>query len=404
MQDILIIGGGFAGVWSALGAAAARRDLRAAQGSSVRIALLTREPYLTIRPRLYESNPEDARVSLTELLESAGVELILGDANRIDTQARTVVTKTVVGVRTLRYDRLILAAGSRLRPPQVVGADAHVFNVDTYADAMTLEHHLRSLSDAAGRPGRFTAVVVGAGFAGLEVATTMVGRLRSISSRVTGERPSVVLVERAGMVAPDLGANPRPLVESALRELGISLRLASGIAEVHGDHVTLSDGERIPAATTVWTAGLSASDLTLQLPAERDALGRVAVDSRLRVRGVDGVLAAGDVAHAMADDEHVAPMSCQYAIPMGDLAGRNAVAELTGREPRAFRPPPYVTCLDLGEWGALFTEGWDRVVRLDGFWGKTMKETINTRLIYPPGSLRHQGVAQARRRAARTAA
>jgi NADH dehydrogenase len=391
MHEILIIGGGFAGVWSALGAAAARRAL-GAHDSSLRIGLLTREPYLTIRPRLYESNPQDARVPLRELLDSAGVELILGDAARIDAAARTVVARTVPGLATLRYDRLILAAGSRLRPPRVPGAESHVFNVDTYAEAMVLESHLRGLADGPARPGRFTAVVVGAGFAGLEVATTMVSRLESISSRVAGGRPSVVLVEHAGMVAPDLGANPRPFVESALRDLGISLRTRTDVAAVHDDYVTLSTGEHIPAATTVWTAGLSASDLTLQLPAERDSLGRVTVDSHLRVRGVDGVLAAGDTARAMADDEHVAPMSCQYAIPMGDLAGRNAVAELTGREPRSFRPPPYVTCLDLGNWGALFTQGWDREVHLSGFWGKTMKETINTRLIYPAGRSGDVGV------------
>jgi NADH dehydrogenase len=77
---------------------------------------------------------------------------------------------------------------------------------------------------------------------------------------------------------------------------------------------------------------------------------------------------------------------------MGDLAGRNAVAELTGREPRSFRPPPYVTCLDLGNWGALFTQGWDREVHLSGVWGKTMKETINTRLIYPAGRSGDVGV------------
>src|SRR5690242_19664605 len=182
MHDILIIGGGFAGVWTALGAAAARRELRA-HGARLRIALVTREPYLTIRPRLYESNPEHARVPLAELLEAAGVELVVGDVDRIDTNARTVAAKTPTRLSTHRYDRLVLAAGSRLRRPPARGADAHTFNVDTYAAAMALERHLRSLADGRDRPGRFTAVVVGAGFAGLEVATTIVGRLRSIASQ-----------------------------------------------------------------------------------------------------------------------------------------------------------------------------------------------------------------------------
>jgi NADH dehydrogenase len=103
------------------------------------------------------------------------------------------------------------------------------------------------------------------------------------------------------------------------------------------------------------------------------------------VRGLSDVYAAGDVARAIADFEgHVAPMSCQCAIPMGESAGANAAADLLGADATPFSYPSYVTCLDLGEAGALFMQGWDREVRLTGFWGKLMKETINRRLIYPP--------------------
>jgi NADH dehydrogenase len=134
----------------------------------------------------------------------------------------------------------------------------------------------------------------------------------------------------------------------------------------------------------VWTGGFHASGLAAQLSVDRDANGRVAVDEFLRVRGVDAVFAAGDIARAMADADHVAPMSCQFAIPMGEQAGSNAAAELLGLSAEPFAPAPYVTCLDLGEAGALFMEGWDREVKLTGRWAKTMKQTINTRLIYPP--------------------
>jgi NADH dehydrogenase len=400
MQHVLIIGGGFAGVWSALGASAARRELRHA--SELRITLVAREPYLTIRPRLYESDPETARVPIDELLDSIGVELVVGDATRIDTSARTVAVDTTGGRVTLAYDRLILAAGSRLHRPDVAGANEHAFSVDTYHEAMALDRHLASLAAGDARAegdGWFDAVIVGAGFTGLEVATTMVSRLRSVASRAGVDAvPRVMLVERAEMVAPDLGSNPRPLVETALRELGVAVRVGASVAEVAPGHVVLTTGERIAAATTVWTGGMRASDLTVQIPGERDGFGRVAVDEYLRVRSAPGVIAAGDVAHAMADAGHVTPMSCQYAIPMGDLAGRNAVADLAGRELTRFAPAPYVTCLDLGEWGALFTQGWERRVHLAGFWGKQMKETINTRMIYPPspslpaaGTIRHEG-------------
>jgi NADH dehydrogenase len=68
---------------------------------------------------------------------------------------------------------------------------------------------------------------------------------------------------------------------------------------------------------------------------------------------------------------------------MGEIAGRNAAADLLGLPPAPFGHPEYVTCLDLGAAGALFMEGWQRDVRLSGAWAKVLKESINQRLIYP---------------------
>lgn len=399
MQDITIVGGGFAGVWSALGAAAARRDAR---HPALRITLVSRDPYLTVRPRLYEARLDDVRLPLEPLLAPAGVDLIVGDVTRVDTTVRSIDVSRVSGIATHRYDRLIIAAGSRLRRPAVPGAVEHAFNVDTYAEAMRLHEHLAALPGGGAVDGRFTSVVVGAGLAGLEVATTMMRRLRDLSTLVGGPEPTVVLVERGDRVGQGLGSDAGAHVERALRELGVSVRVGSGVAEVTPGSVTLASGERIAAATTVWTGGLTASELTLQLPAERDSLGRAVVDEFLRVPSALEVLVAGDSARAMADADHVAPMSCQFAIPMGDLAGRNAVAELSGRAPRRFLPPPYVTCIDLGEWGGLFTEGWDRQVRLAGYWGAVMKQSINTRLIVPVAL--DPGAMAARDRRARPAA
>jgi NADH dehydrogenase len=150
--------------------------------------------------------------------------------------------------------------------------------------------------------------------------------------------------------------------------------------------VTLSDGQHIRAATTIWTGGFRANTLARALPVTHDDLGRIPVDEFLRVKGVPAIYAAGDVARTMVDGSHVAPMSCQYAIPTGMLAGANAVCDLYGLPRASFSSAPYVTCLDLGDAGAVFTEGFDdhRRVKLTGYWAKRMKETINGRLIYPP--------------------
>ncbi len=388
MKELVIVGGGFAGVWAALGAVRAQRQT-APGAPDVAVTLVSRDRWLTIRPRLYEASLDDVRVPLDAVLGPAGVARVEGDVRRIDPSTREITIDGSSGARMLRYDRLVLAAGSQLHRPSLPGIE-HAFAVDRFVDAVALQQHLAALS--AGPPssegdGRFTAVVAGAGFTGIEVATELVPRLRNLAARVgAGDRARVVLVDGASMIAPDLGENARRYVEQALAALGIESRTGRAVAAVRGDGVMLSDHEWIPAATMVWTAGLRASALAGQLPVQRDADGRVPVDAFLRVRGVDGVFAAGDVARAMADATHVAPMSCQYAIPMGERAGSNAVAELLGQPPVPYSQPNHVTCLDLGEAGALFMEGWERETKLTGFWAKMMKQAINTRLIYPPTS------------------
>lgn len=134
----------------------------------------------------------------------------------------------------------------------------------------------------------------------------------------------------------------------------------------------------------VWCAGMRASRLTEQLPVARDRLGRLQVDDYLRVIGVPAMFAAGDVAAARMDDEHLSVMSCQHGRPMGRYAGCNVINDLFDQPLLALRIPWYVTVLDLGSAGAVYTEGWERKVVSQGAPAKTTKQSINTRRIYPP--------------------
>jgi NADH dehydrogenase len=181
-----------------------------------------------------------------------------------------------------------------------------------------------------------------------------------------------------------MGASARPVIERALSDNGVEIRTSVRVAGVSGDCVSLTSGERLQAATVVWCAGMRASPLTEQLPVTRDRLGRVPVDDHLRVVGVPTVFAAGDVAAARMDDEHLSVMSCQHGRPMGRYAGYNVISDLCGEPMLTLRIPWYVTVLDLGPAGAVYTEGWDRVVVATGDTAKATKQTINIRRIYPP--------------------
>lgn len=391
---LVIIGAGFAGMYAAL-SAARLRDLHDISSEQLEIELVAPQPTLVVRPRLYEPKPETLTAPLLELLEAIDVRYVQGTAETVDTRSNSVGIVTGGGERrTLPYDRLVLATGSRLFRPDIPGLTEHVFSVDQLDDAVALDRHLHGLARRPASASRDTVVVAGGGFTGIEAATEMPVRLRTILGDKAAIR--VVIVDRNDAIAPDMGAGPRPVIENALRKVGVETRLGAGVASVDAGGVTLTSGERIESATVIWAAGMRAAPLTQQIPAERDNLGRLVVDRALRVPGVGGVFATGDAAKAPRDNVgNYALMSCQHATRMGAFAGHNAAAELLGVPTISYHQEAYVTCLDLGDAGAVFTRGWDRQVEFVGAEAKKMKQEINTVWIYPPRAERDVALASA---------
>ncbi|WP_448041298.1 NAD(P)/FAD-dependent oxidoreductase [Bradyrhizobium liaoningense] len=380
MPRIVVLGAGFAGLWAAIGAARKRDEIGASQ-RDIEIRLIDRNPYHNIRVRNYEADLGEVALPLPRLLDPVGVSHGLGEVEAVDPVRREISLVTGSGEETLGYDRLVLALGSEVMRPDIPGLAEHAFDVDTYAAALRLEDHLVSLGRSASSPGRSTVAVVGAGFTGVEVAAEMPDRLARAG--ITGGH-RIILVDPNPAVGATIGAHARPVIETALASLDIETRLGARVVSIEAAGMRLNSGEFIPAQTVIWCAGMRASPLAACLPGARDRLGRLLVDPLMRVADVGGVFAAGDVASSVIDGLHPTVMSCQFARPMGRFAGHNVVADLVGLPMLPLRIDWYVTVLDLGGWGALYTEGWDREVRATGAAAKATKQTINRKRIYPP--------------------
>jgi NADH dehydrogenase len=391
-QHILVIGAGFGGVWSALSAA---RQLDIHDRHDVQITVLAPQAELRIRPRFYEADAHKMFAPLDELFESVGVRFIKGSANSIDEQEKTVGYCSEFGnPGVLRYDRLVLATGSQLIRPNAGGIHEYAFDVDQIEEAIYLEKHLKTLKDQPYSAARNTVVVAGGGFTGIETATEMPARLRVALGDNTDVR--VIVVDRAPQIAAAMGDGIRPVIAEASEHLGIEWVLNATVSSVDAQGLTLADGQRIEARTVIWTVGFRASPLTEQLTGARNAQGRLHVDHNLKVLGQADIFAAGDVAYAATDDlGNFSAMSCQHAIALGRHAGNNAAADLLGLAPTTYCQPKYVTCLDLGAWGAVFTEGWDHQLKLIKQEAKELKTQINTMWIYPPAADRATALAAA---------
>lgn len=391
-QRILIVGSGFAGMWAAVSAA---RLAWVNQNDTLEITVLSPQPELRVRPRFYEDNVASLVAPLQPLFDELNVNYLEGYAERIDEKEKIVWCRnSLQEITHVDYDRLILASGSHTQRANVHGINEFTFDIDQLASAQVLEKHLQSLPQQPESEARNTVVVCGGGFTGIELATELPARLRQIFGEDT--KTKVIVVERGSVIGGRYSEALRDTIREASDSLGIEWMLNSEVESITQHGVTLKDGTGIASSTVIWTAGVRASSLGEQLHAERDAQGRFIVDENLQIAGQQDIFATGDMAHARTDDAgNVALMTCQHAIQLGKFAGHNAAASLLGIAPLPYRQVNYVTCLDLGGWGAVYTEGWEQEVKLVREEAKKLKIAITNELIYPPKADREVAFAAA---------
>lgn len=380
MKHLVIAGGGFAGFWSAV--SAVRQATQLGRREELKITLINRNEYLGIRPRFYEAELDQTRVPLKNWLIPLGVELLVGEITDIIPASRYV---QLADGRSVAYDVLVLATGSRLNPPSVLAKDG-VFNTDTFEDAAALDRHLRALAASSfTTPGSRTFVVVGGGLTGLEIVTALPSRLERLAPSVPGF--VFHLVERAREIGLGYAPDARRHIVERLQHLGITVHTGQEVVRHEGEQLTLKNNKQISTQTVIVANGFKASSLAAAFRGSRDALGRLRVDAFLRLPEHPEVLAAGDVSLARTDANHCAVMSCQHAMPQGKFAGHNAVNFLFKENAIPYSQPRYNTCLDLGPEDALATAGWERHLKNIGLDAKALKTEIVTQWIYPPADL-----------------
>ncbi len=380
---IIIAGSGFAGLWAAL--AAQRAIHLASQEQNIEVVMVSPSPNVGIRPRLYEAVLENMNPDISELLGVVGVKFLAGWVNQIDVDQQSIEVSTTDGNKqTLSYDRFILATGSTTFMPPITGLTEYGFSVSTLEDAEKLDQHLKNLANRPANAARNTVVVAGGGLTGLETVTEMPERLRSILGE-TDVR--VVLVDSSTEIGAAMGDQAATVIREALTELGVEGKAGLRVTALDASGVTLSNGERIETETVIWTAGMRANSLTSQIAGEKDNLGRLIGDAYLHAPEAKNVFVTGDTVKVPTDDlGNFNVMSCQHAMSLGRVAGYNAAAELVDLPLHAYSQPKYVTCVDLGPWGALYSEGWDRQVQFIREEAKKIKQEINTVWIYPPAA------------------
>ncbi|MDP4502618.1 NAD(P)/FAD-dependent oxidoreductase [Nonomuraea turcica] len=315
-MNIVVLGGGYAGVMSA-----ARLALRT-RGKSVSITLVNPSELFVERLRMHQvaAGHELAHHRIPDLLGNR-VVFVQGCAKAIDTVGGEVTVSAAGGMRALPYDRLVYALGSYTDAGIVPGVSDHAYTLNDPRLARRMALRMAALDEIGG-----TTAVCGGGLTGIEAAT-------EIAENHPALRVTLISRQRPGWM---MGEKARAHVNAAFARLGVTVLANAEITKVLPGAVALAGGETVPADVCLWTAGVRAPALAAESGIAVDGSGRVLVDAALRSQSHPEIYAVGDAA---AVRQAWGPIhgTCQSGMPSGAHAADCIAREMSGKKVRPFR-------------------------------------------------------------------
>ena len=367
---LIVIGGGFAGLWC----------VRALASEAIDITLIDRSNHHLFQPLLYQvatgglSAPAIAAPLRHILRRQQNVRVLMAEVDGIDRDARSV---RLASGESLAFDWLLVASGAT---HAYFGNDSwapHAPGLKTLADAMHIRaqilgafEHAERCQDPEQRKAWLNFVVVGGGPTGVELAGTLaeIARhtLKSEFRSIDPTRARVILVESGPRV---LSAFEPAMSEKARRQLEalvVEVRTGAPVVSIAADHV-LVGAERIATHTVLWAAGVAASPLGKLLGAPLDRAGRVLVEPDLSVPGQPRIFVAGDLA-CFKDGERQIPGVAPVAKQMGRQVAAAIRARLRGRPVPTFRYQDFGALATIGRMAAVIQMGRLRLSGLPAWW------------------------------------
>jgi NADH dehydrogenase len=346
---ILIVGGGYVGMYTALGL-----QRRLSRGAA-EITVVEPQSNMTYQPFLPEAaagsvEPRHVVVPLRKVLR--GCNVVTAAVSRIEHARKVVLIQPAEGDEyEASYDLLVLCPGSVSRLLPIPGLSEQGIGFKTIGEAIFLRNHVlscldlaASTNDAERRRKALTFVFVGGGYAGVEALAELEDMARYATRYIPGVEPGDmrwVLVEAASRIMPEVSVRLSAYTIDRLTERDIDVRLTTRLESAVGGRIVLSDGDAFDAGTLVWTAGVKANPLLRKTDLPLDDAGRLCCAANLTVKGVMGVFAAGDCAAVpdltKDDPNALCGPSAQHAVRQSKTLIANIVSTVHGGTLRDYR-------------------------------------------------------------------
>ena len=344
---ILVVGGGYVGMYTAL------RLGQRLRSHEARVTVVDPRSYMTYQPFLPETGagsiqPRHTVVPLRQTLRDA--EIITGSIVRVDHARRVAVVQPLEGTAyDLRYDTLAMAVGSVPRTLPIPGLADWAIGFKNIEEAIAVRNRVlecldiaESATDPEIRERNLTFVFVGGGYAGTEALAETEDLARYATRYLRTVTPSdlrFVMVEASDRILPEVGEDMGRWTVDQLRERGIAVKLNTRLESTVDGHVELSDGTSMLSDTVVWTAGVKPHPMLAATDLPLDARGRLVCRTDLRVEGIEGAWGAGDCAAVpdLTSPGAFCSPSAQHAVRQAKVLADNIVATMRGVETRDYR-------------------------------------------------------------------
>ncbi|MFE6710748.1 NAD(P)/FAD-dependent oxidoreductase [Streptomyces sp. NPDC057695] len=356
---IVVIGGGYTGVFSAIRLAHRTRRI-----GGVRITLVNPTARFVERLRMHQiaAGQELADHRIPDLLTGTGVPFVEGTVTAIDPGARRI---TVDDSEALAYDTLVYALGSATDTGKVPGADTHAFTLDSPRTAGRLSARLTEVAASGG-----TVTVCGGGLTGIEAAT-------EIAESHPGLRVTLISLDEPGSM---MGAKARAYLHRALDRLGVTVESGARVTKVLPDAVELADGRLVRSDACLWTTGVKVSPLASDAGIATDDRGLVLVDATLRSVSHPEIHAIGDAAAVRLAWGRLHG-TCQSGLPTAQYTADTIARLVRGKAVKPFRFGYFHQPVSLGRRDAViqFTKPDEtpRSLHLTGRSAVVYKETVS---------------------------
>ena len=344
---ILIVGGGYVGMYTAL------RLQKKLRRNEARITIVDPQNYMTYQPFLPETaagslEPRHVVVPLRKVLKQCRV--LTGLVTGIDHASRTATVLPLEGpAYPVRYDVIVVAPGSVVRTLPIPGLVEQGIGFKTIGEAIYLRNHVlsrldyaASVTDAEHRRRALTFVFIGGGYAGIEAFAELEDMARYATRYYDNVDPDDmrwVLIEATGRILPEVSV---PMAEYTVKQLlkrNMDIRLSTRVDSLTGGHVVLTDGDEFDAETIVWTAGVKANPMLARTDLPLDEKGRLRCTADLRVEGVEDAWGAGDCAAVpdLTEPGSFTGPSAQHAVRQTKTLAANIVAAQRRRQLTDYR-------------------------------------------------------------------